>query len=100
MKTTTKKISLLIVFIGTLCFTPTPIKAQSPAVVDSLSHTYTNDTLAVYLRLFCVYGFHIDSIQTQNLNDTLKMDVCVINHPSGAIETHDTIVQIAIANNQ
>lgn len=104
MKTITSKITgkviLTIGIIGILILTVTPIKAQTPAVVDSLSHTYSNGTLSVYLRLFRTAGFDIFAIQTQILNDTLKMDVCIRNHGTGSPETHDTTVQIAIVNNQ
>lgn len=96
-----KKTSLTLVMLAMLLMAnPAKGQLQIFATLDSLSYTYTNPTFSVYLRLVSGSTFDVNTVQTQNLNDTLKIDLCITNHFTAQPLLYDTIIHIPMQPNE
>lgn len=64
--------------------------------VDSLSQTHVAGNLSVYLNIFHSNGFYISGVSYQNVNDSLIIDVCLVNGFTQATEVKDVTLQISM----
>lgn len=84
---------ILTLVFSFLLSIPNTLKGQT---LDSLSESYTNGNLSVYLNVFDVYGFQLSDVNYQKVNDTLTVNICIANGFTAATHSEDTTLQISM----
>ena len=93
LKNSAKKTTLCLGFLFFLSFTA---KAYT---IDSLSQSYSNSngTLSVYFNINNPHFFDFDGISYQIQNDTLKIDVCIVEFIATVITDRDSTLKLNIS---